>query len=152
DGWMQRLGRSGPLSPVAACLLTTEGLIGVDPVTGHELWRRNDGSKNSHLYNDEPNIYTGEGAVARTAGTARVFRLHDGVTVPVRDFSDVYRSRVKMNGRMIVAGDTEGRNSTLRVYDILTGKDLWKGTFAANSKIMHPEADDLAGIVEPSGR
>jgi outer membrane protein assembly factor BamB len=152
DGWIQRLGRSGPLSPIAACLLTTEGLIGVDPVTGQELWRRNDVSKNSHLYNDEQYIYTVEVALDGTPGTARVFRLHDGVTVPTRDFSDVYRTRVKMHGRTIVSGDSDGRGATLRVYDILTGKDLWKGTFAPGSKIMTPETDDLAGVVEPSGK
>ncbi len=151
-GWMQRLGRTGPLSPVAACLLTSDGLIGVDPVTGHELWRRNDVSKNSHLYNDEQHVFTIEVAQDGTHGTARVFRLHDGVTVPTRDFSDIYSKRVKMRGRTIIASDSDNRATTLRVYDILTGKDLWKGSFAANSKVMKPETDDLAGVVEPNGK
>ena len=152
DGWMQRLGRTGPLSPVAYCMLTSEALVGVDPVTGTELWRRNDVSKNSHLYNDEQYIYTIEVAIDGTVGTTRVFRLQDGVTMPTRDFSDIYRNRLRMNGRTILSSDGDGRGRVLRVYDILAGKDVYREVWENRSQIGLPIEAKLQSTSGPSSR
>src|SRR5262249_20485126 len=48
DGWTQRLGQTGPLSPVAVCLLTTDALVAVDPVGGQVLWTRDLASQRNH--------------------------------------------------------------------------------------------------------
>src|SRR5262249_41530880 len=40
----------------------------------------------------------------------------------------------------------------LRQYDILTGKDLWKKTFAAKSIPLTSHDEGLAGAVQPDGK
>src|SRR5207253_2105084 len=40
---------------------------------------------------------------------------------------------------------------TLRLYDVLTGKELWKQTFALNETLLRSEDPDLAGAIEPGG-
>ncbi len=149
---MQRLGRSGPLSPIAVPILTAEGLLGCDPVTGNVLWTRNDVSKNSHLYTDDQHVFTIEMATDGTVGSTRIFRLQDGVSIQTRDFSDVYRTRLLMLGRKILASDSTSRGVTLRLYDAVAGEDLYNKTFAPGSVVLQPETDDLGGIVEPSGK
>ena len=42
--------------------------------------------------------------------------------------------------------------TTLRLYDPLTGKDLWKQAFAAKSYVLQSEDGDLTGVVEPDGQ
>lgn len=152
DGWAQRLGKSGRLSPTAVPVMTQEALHGVDPISGQVLWTRNDMPKAAHLYSDDQHIYTIEMGPDGTTGSTRVFRLHDGVTVPTRDFSDLYAKRLKISGNLILAQGEEGRGVSLRLYDILTGTDRYKGTFAPNSFFLEPECDDLAGVVEPNGK
>jgi hypothetical protein len=39
-----------------------------------------------------------------------------------------------------------------RLYDIRTGKDLWKRSFPANSVVLKSEDAELAGAVEPGGK
>src|SRR5208282_3379785 len=38
DGWVQRLGQTGPICSSYVCLQTREGLVMIDPVTGRPLW------------------------------------------------------------------------------------------------------------------
>ncbi len=40
---------------------------------------------------------------------------------------------------------------SLRIYDVLQGKDLWKQSFPANSIVLQSEDPRLAGVVEPNG-
>ena len=58
-----------------------------------------------------------------------------------------------MLGRNILASSSDPRNPavTLRIYDVLQGKDLWKQTFAPNSIVLQSEDPRLAGVAEPTG-
>jgi hypothetical protein len=132
--------------------MNMDSLQGVDPITGQVLWMRNDLAKSNHIYNDDQYIYTIEMLAEGVTGATRVFRLHDGVSVPAKDFSDHYTKRLKMFGRTILTADPEGAKVVLRLYDIITGQDRWKGTFAAGSLVLQPECDGLAGVVEPNGK
>jgi hypothetical protein len=40
---------------------------------------------------------------------------------------------------------------TLRLYDVLTGQDLWKKAVAGNSIVLRSETPNLTGVVEPDG-
>ena len=151
EGWTQRLGQSGPLSPTAACLLTSEALVAVDPVKGDVLWMRSDMPKKCHLYNDAQHIFVVEMGDAASPGATRVFRLHDGVDIHARDFSAAYKNRVRMTGHKLLVRDSDATGITLRLYDVLAGKDLWKNDFPAGTLVLQSADENLGGVVEPNG-
>ena len=82
----------------------------------------------------------------------RVFRTYDGSSVTAPDFRQAYEDRIRLVGRDILVADKDKDATTLRLYDPLTGKDLWKQAFAAKSFVLQAEDGDLAGVVEPDGR
>jgi outer membrane protein assembly factor BamB len=152
DGWMQRLGETGPLHGGVVCLQMRDALVAIDPVSGRKLWERTDVSSRSHIFGDEQHVYVvGMGTTGAT-GT-RVFRAYDGVSVKVPEFSQVYDQRIRMLGRNILASETDAKKQTvsLRIYDVLQGKDLWKQSFPANSIVLQSEDPRLAGVIEPNG-
>jgi outer membrane protein assembly factor BamB len=153
DGWMQRIGQTGPLSPTALAVVTGDArLLGLDPISGRILWSRNDVSKNCHLYNDADYVYTVEMGNDGTTGTTRVFRLHDGVAVQTRDFSDLYGKRVSMKGRRLFTRETDVGGVIVRLYDIIQGKDLWANKYPVGTFVLQTEEDNLGGVVEPNGK
>jgi outer membrane protein assembly factor BamB len=152
DGWTQRLGQTGPLSPVAVCMLTADSLVAVDPVSGQVLWTRSDVFKKAYLFNDNEYVFVVEVGDDGTAGGTHVFRLQDGVAIRAKDFSALYQKRIRMDGRKLLAADSGPRGVTLQLYDIVEGKELWKHTFAANAQVLRPEAEGFGGVVEPDGK
>jgi len=152
DGYMQRMGTSGPLQGAVICLLTRDAMTAIDPVTGRTLWTRTDINSRSTVFGDEQNIYVvgmGEGNAA--TGT-RAFRAYDGVTVRVRDFTNEYQNRVRMLGRNILVAETDVKNVLkMRIYDVLTGRTPWEQKFAPGSVQLRSEDPNLAGAVEPDG-
>jgi outer membrane protein assembly factor BamB/tetratricopeptide (TPR) repeat protein len=152
DGWRQRVGDVGPLHGSVVCLLTRDSLTAVDPVTGRTLWTRNDVNSKFHVFGDEENIYAVGIGEDSKAMSSRAFRAYDGVSVGVRDFAKEYQNRLRMLGRNILVSDTDVRGvPTLRIYDVLAGKDLWKQKFPAKSLIMKSDDPRWIGIAEPTG-
>ncbi len=154
DGFSQRLGQASILGGNGICLQTRDALVAIDPVNGHTLWTRSDVTSRSYIFSDAQNIYVVDMAsdVSRATHT-RAFRAYDGVSVPVPDFTGPFDKRLRLYGRNILLSETGANNAvTLRLYDVLTGKDLWKETFPANSTALKTEDPDLAGMVEPDGK
>lgn len=152
DGWTTRLAATGPVSPLAVCLMTTDALVAVDPVSGQVLWTRSDMPRRSHLSNDGEHVFVVEVAQDGTAGGARAFRLHDGVDVRVKDFSTAYQKRIRMQGRNILYADQDGRKTVLRLYDVIEGKDRWTLEGGPKAHVLVSEDEALAGMVEPDGK
>jgi outer membrane protein assembly factor BamB len=156
DGWTQQLGQTGPLEGAAVCLQMKESLTAVDPVSGRVLWTRSDVSPRSRIFGDDQHVFVVEMSsdAKSTPVSTRVFRLYDGATVKAPDFHDLYdpERRIRLVGRDILVADKDKDATTLRLYDPLTGKDIWKQAFAAKSHVLRTEGGDLAGVVEPSGR
>ena len=153
ENFTQRLGQTGPVSPSAVCLQTGDALVAVDPVSGQVLWTRSDVPRQCHLYHDAQHVFVVKVGDHGTAGTSRVFRLHDGVDVKARDFSTAYQKRVRMLGNTILYSDADtGKGGTLHLYDVLAGKDRWKKDFPAGSFVLQPEGDSFGGLVEPDGK
>lgn len=151
DGSMQRLG-SSPLTAGVVCLARRDSLTAIDPVTGRELWVRTDVGSRSQIFGDDQHIYVvGIGEQGNANGT-RVFRAHDGVSVKSRDFSDAFNNRVRIVGRNIVVKQVDAKGApTLRIYDALQGKDVWKESFPVGSHVLDTEDPDLAGAVDATG-
>jgi tetratricopeptide (TPR) repeat protein len=152
DGWMQRLGSAGPLQGGVICLQMRDSLTAIDPVSGRTLWTRTDVNSRAHVFGDEQYIYViGMGEGNATTGS-RVFRAYDGVSVKVPEFSSIYEGRMRVMGRHILASATDPKGTlTMRIYDILEGKDVWKQQFPAGTVVMQSEDPRLAGVVEPTG-
>src|SRR5262249_49025489 len=130
DGWMQRLGSTGPLQGGVICLQKRDSLEAIDPVSGRTLWTRSDVHSRSHVFGDEQYIYVVGMGAGNSATATRAFRAYDGVTVRVPEFANAYQNRVRLVGRNILVRDTDAKGvMTLRIYDVLQGKDLWKETF-----------------------
>ncbi len=152
DGWMQRLGQAGPVEPAAVCLQTREGLIALDPVTGRMLWTRSDVLARSQVFGDGPLVYVVDTNADGTPSATRALRAHDGVSVPVKDFTALYAKRVRVMGRTLVVADGDRGPMVLKMYDVPTGKDVWSKEFPAGSKVLRSEEPHLAGAVDPKGK
>ncbi|MFO0926753.1 MAG: PQQ-binding-like beta-propeller repeat protein [Gemmataceae bacterium] len=153
DGWMQRLGEVGPLQGGVICLQMRDTLVAVDPVSGRTLWERGDVSSRSNVFGDDQYVYAvGIGEDGNASGT-RVFRAYDGVSVRLPDFSRAYNSRLRVHGRTILTQQTDATKNalTLRLYDVVEGKDVWTQSYAQGSTLLTSEDPRLAGVVEPDG-
>jgi outer membrane protein assembly factor BamB len=158
DGWMQQLGlQTGPLQGDAVYLQSKEGLVALDPLTGHVLWVRSDMPSRCHLFGDEQNLYMVEHNAANKPSATRAVRASDGATVKVPDFTTAYRNRLKVLGHRLLVADTPDKGAppaptVLRLYDVVTGKDVWSVTYEAGTQVLEPEARDFAGVVDSKGR
>lgn len=152
DGWVQRLGEMGPLQGGVVCLQMRDALTAIDPLTGRTLWSRSDVSSRHHVFGDESHIYVVGQAEDGSASGTRVFRAYDGVSVKAPDFSNTFQKRLRVQGGTILASETDVKGAmTLRQYDVLQGKDVWKQTFPQGTMMLTSEDSRLAGVVEPDG-
>ncbi len=151
DGWVQRLGTTGPLQGNVICLQTRDGLIGLDPVTGRPLWTRSDVSSRSHIFGDEQILYVVEMNQDNKATSTRALRAYDGVSIRVSDFAAIYNKRVAQAGRTLAVTESNAEGMTLQLHDVSTGQEVWKGTFKAGALLLKSEEPELTGMVEPDG-
>jgi outer membrane protein assembly factor BamB len=150
DGYQQKLGQMGPVGASYVCLQTRDGLLALDPATGRTLWTRGDVSTRSQLFGDDDYIYLVEVGKDGTTGGGRAFRASDGVSVKVPDFATVYQKRVRTIGGRILLSEGD-KALTLRLYDVATGKDVWKREFKGGAIALKCEDPNLAGVAEPDG-
>jgi outer membrane protein assembly factor BamB len=150
DGYQQKLGAMGPVGASYVCLQTRDGLVALDPATGRTLWTRGDVSTRSQLFGDDDYIYLVEVGKDGTTGGGRAFRASDGVSVKVPDFAAIYQKRVRTIGGRILVSDSD-KALTLRLYDVQSGKDLWKKEFKGGAIALKCEDPNLAGVAESDG-
>jgi outer membrane protein assembly factor BamB len=148
----RKIGQIGTLQASYVCLQTQKGLVAVDPVTGKELWTKSDVPARTQIFGDEQHIYLIEPAGGQTFANARCLRASDGVRVDVPDFAVLYQARKRVLGRNLLVEEKTKELMVLRLYDIHTGKDLWKKTFEPNAKYLHSPDEDLAGVIERDGK
>jgi hypothetical protein len=155
DGNLLRIGGQGvPAAGGYVCLQTRDGLLALDPLSGRTLWTRSDIPSRCRLFGDDQHVFLVEMDRNNVPANTRAFRAQDGSTVPVPNFAAQFQRRQRVLGQLLLVSDTEATTSllTLRLYDILAGKDVWSKTFPANSVVLRSEERDLAGVVTPEGR
>jgi outer membrane protein assembly factor BamB/tetratricopeptide (TPR) repeat protein len=152
DGTLMTVAQGGPVAAGYVTLLTRDGLAALDPLTGKPLWVRNDVSAHARLFGDDRHIYLVELNNAGAPTATRAFRAQDGSAVPVPDFAALYQKKERITGREMLVADNQSTGLSLRLYDVLTGKDLWSQKFPSGSTVLHSEAPDLAGVLSPDGR
>ncbi len=152
EGWTQHLGRISPLEGAAVCLQMRDGLVAIDPISGRVLWTRTDVFASSVLFGDDQHVFVVDMGDNGKAASTRVFRTYDGATVAALDFHQLFEDRVRLVGRDILTADKDKDATVLRLYDPLTGKDVWKQAFAPKSFVLQGEECDLGGVIEPDGQ
>src|SRR5262249_27748954 len=130
---------------------TRDGLHALDPVSGDTLWTRGDVRPRGWVFGDNQYVYLAE-LPEGGPPTTRVFRASDGVTVNgIPDFGAAFQDRQVLDGSHIFACTTRDTNVLLRLYDIPTGKDLWKKECPTGSLVVHCEAPHQGAVLEPNG-
>lgn len=147
------LGRIGSAQASHVAVLGYKGLEVLDPLRGTLMWKKSDLPINSHIFGDDQYLFIVEVNDNGALGAARTVRASDGETqVAVADFSNTYQARVRLYGRQILAAHANAKGYTVRLYDILGGKDVWTKEFPAGSTVLQSEDPSITGIVEPNGK
>jgi outer membrane protein assembly factor BamB len=149
-GYIIRLGQTGPVEPSYVCLHTRDGLIALDPLRGSVLWTRSDLSARAEVFGDSGHVYIVDRRSDNTVTGGRALRAHDGVALDVPEFGALYERRLRTRGGQLLLTDESPTGVTLRLYDVLAGKDAWKRDFSPRAVIARSEDSDLVGVAEPS--
>ncbi len=154
DGWSQRIGLSNPMTGGVATLQTRDGLVAVDPLTGKTLWTRSDVSSRSILFSEGKHIFVVDMTPENNPSATRVLRAYDGVSVKVPDFAPFFSKKERIIGGKLLLNETAADSSiSLRLYDIVSGKDSWKQTFPAGSLVIKADENpNITGVIEPDGK
>lgn len=155
DGYIITLGKATVLQAGYAALLTREGLEVVEPLTRRVLWTRRDIKERTQLYGDSRYIVLVETESNRRPVAARVLRAVDGL--PVEGSGDSGRALTNARSYQILGRNalltegTGGQPRVLRLFDLGTGKDVWKKEYSARAIPIKSHNSDWAGFVKPNG-
>jgi outer membrane protein assembly factor BamB/tetratricopeptide (TPR) repeat protein len=146
------LGQVGAAEASYVALLTQKGLTVNDPLRGTLLWKKTDVAPGTRVFGDEEYLFLVEGGEGGAMGAGRVLRANDGVVMDkVPDFGPVYQNRVRVQGRRILAAVPGKNGLTLRLYDIVAGKDVWSKVFDPAAVVLRTEDPGLTGVIDAKG-
>ena len=153
DGWTQKVGQIGVIESGYVCLITRDGLVAVDPARGTTLWSKSNVSPRVQLMGDENYVFVFESNAEGGVTSARAIRASDGVEVQIQDSSQVFTNikKSKTAGRRVLVLDEKSDKKSMRLYDILTGKDDWKKEIDGNVIMLRCEDPNLTGYVSTTG-
>jgi outer membrane protein assembly factor BamB len=154
DGWMIRLGRSAVIRDGFAGILTRDGLVVLDLMTGQKLWQHAAVSPRSILFGDGKYLLLADAGEGKTP-VGKVIRAVDGTTVDgIADFAKLATgsSRIKIIGRNLLLFDADKNKKSLRLYDPITAKNVWQKTYEANAKIVRCYDAETVAILQPDGK
>lgn len=147
-----QIGRIGTVQSSYVAVLSQKGMTVVEPLTGKTMWKRNDVGLNSHVFGDDQYLFIADANEGGAVGVGRVFRANDGQIMQIPDFSAAFSNRVRVIDRQILSAQSSRNDFTLRLYDIVKGKDAWTKNFAANSFVLQTEDSAITGVIEPDGK
>ena len=145
DGVKYTIGRTTVLETNYVCIVTRDGLVAIDPNSGSKLWTRTNISPSAIIFGDARNVFVVETVGGKS--TSKVLRAIDGTPVDgVPDFAPLITGtgRVRIVGRNILL--TEGgrlKPLVIRLYDPLSGKDVWNKPYPA---LPEPEDYKAKGL------
>jgi outer membrane protein assembly factor BamB/tetratricopeptide (TPR) repeat protein len=153
DRSSHRFNQPGSVAAGCVCSQSAEGLHGIDPLTGKTLWTRTDLPSAMHLFGNDDHVFLVEQLNGPAAPRSLALRRSDGSRVRVPEFGALYHRQVGRHGRSLLVRDIDaGGKVTLRLYDALTGKDVWSKTFPPKTIIAASEEPRLTGSVQPDGK
>jgi hypothetical protein len=144
------LGYVAAVEASYVALVTQKGLTVNDPLRGTLLWSRAMETPGARIFGDEQHLFLIEGSDG--AGAGRVLRANDGEVLKVPDFGSIYQNRIRVLGKRILAAVPGKAGLSLKLYDILAGKDVWSKDFPTGSVVLQTEDRDLTGVIDPKGQ
>jgi outer membrane protein assembly factor BamB len=153
QGINEKLGQIGPVTASYVCLRTQEGLVALDPVHGTTLWTKTDVTPQTQIFGDDEYVYLVEQREDNRITSTKALRGRDGATADVADFGAAFLRRQKaLGGRLLVSENDPTGGLVLRLYDIPSGRDLWKKNLPPNAVVLKGEEPELAAVVDPDGK
>jgi outer membrane protein assembly factor BamB len=151
DNRTEPLGGTSFFTPECVVLRTRQGLMALDPIRGSVLWQKAEVPATTQVFGDDENLYLIDARNDGTFGVGRALRARDGAVVKIPDFASVYANCVATFGRrLLVAEKGPKEEQVLRLYDPLSGKDVWKREFSKGALVLQSEEPGLVGVAEPN--
>jgi outer membrane protein assembly factor BamB len=148
-----RIGYIGAAEASYVCLRKEKSLAVLDPLHGTILWSRPlSAEMRVHAFGDDRHIYLVTSRDGSSSATGQVLRANDGVAVTAPDFGALFSRRVRILGNELLIAQPGNGGLTVRLYDILTGKDRWQRVFDPKAVVVQTEDPYLTGAVEPNGK
>ena len=153
DGWSMKVGQQWVVEAAYSVVLTRDGLVAKDNARGTVLWTKTGVSNRTHLVGDSDHVFTFEVNPDGATSMVRCFRSADGVEVAIPDSSQalVNIKRAKFSGRRVLAGDDTAGKKSIRLYDLFTGKDIWKRDVPGDAWILSTAMEGFTGYASPAG-
>ena len=149
DGSSQRVGFVGAFEAGYLVVLTRDGLVAYEPTRKSVLWKKEGVSNRVQVVGTADHVFVFETNKDGGVSAVRCLRAIDGVDVPIPDSSVVFNSlkKAKIFGRTVACiDDAPGNKKVLRMYDLLTGLDVWSKPIAAADAWL-AAADDTTPAV-----
>lgn len=152
-GVEEAIGMMGVVGQQGVCMPVREkGLVMVDSLTGKERWVREGIPASAELFSDGSHIYlnipSADGAPARSLALCG----RDGTDAAAPAFVTQYQKRKEVFGRYLLVEEKDAGGSTsLRLYDVRTGKDTWKETFPAKTILLNSQVRQMVGALDQEG-
>lgn len=148
----QPVGQVGAVQANYVAIVGSQGLQVIDPLRGNVLWKKTDVHAGSRVFGDDQNLFVVETGEAGTIASTRVLRASDGEPVAAPAFTSEYQSRIRIDGRRILTRGPNRNQGALRLYDPLTGKDVWSKPMEDKASLLATEDPSLTGWIDPTGR
>jgi outer membrane protein assembly factor BamB len=134
-------------------LLTKDGLVAKDNARGTVLWMKSNVNPRTNMVGDGEFVFLFDTNPDGAVSPVRCYRAADGVEVTVPDSSAAFTNvkRAKFYGRKVLSFDDEPGKKAVRLYDLFTGKDLWKRDLGGEGWMLRSEDDDYTGFVTAGG-
>ena len=149
------VGQIGAVEASYVAIVNHEGLIVHDPLHDAVLWKKSDVDATSQIFGDAEYLFLLGGGEGDALRHGQVLRAIDGAMLAkVPDFGPVYHDRIRIMGRRILAtgAGTPGKSGlTLRLYDIIEGKNVWSKNFDASASVLRTEDPALTGVIDGKG-
>jgi outer membrane protein assembly factor BamB len=157
EGYYITLGRAAVLQPGYLALLTRDGLEVVEPATRRVLWTRRNMPERAQIYGDARHLVVVDAGVDRKPVNVQLLRAADGAAAEGdpkeagRVLSAAKAFQILGRTALLTEGGA-GEARVLRLYDLGTGKDVWKREYPAGSLPVKVQSGAWAGFVAPDGK
>ena len=153
DGWSTKVGQQWVVNATYTVVLTKEGLVAKDNARGTVLWTKSNVSPRTEMVGDGEFVFLYDVNPDGSVSPVRCYRAADGVEVTVPDSSAAFTNvkRAKFYGRKVLTFDDDAGKKAIRLYDLLTGKDVWKKAIPGDGWQLRSENGSFAGYVTATG-
>ena len=151
--WKFPLGEAAVLGDGVVALLTKDGLMAVDPVTGRKMWLREDVRGDSRVHAMGGNLLVVEMDTDGSPKATRMVRAADGVVVPSTDLAQAYRRKLQVSDSALIhTRELPSGGMEVIASGPSGGKEFWKLEIPAGVRFAEDEQPGVLSWVEPDGK